>query len=146
MIRFLIKSVFWLGLAFIVMPRLLPTDAAKTPAPVQSSAPAKAEPDAVDKLLANGRTAVEIGKLCVDNPEFCKQGTSFISGAASELLQGSGTMLDYLSARFGGKQQVAEEPAAKEEPAQSAIPVPTSRESALRALDHAATGAIPAQR
>jgi hypothetical protein len=119
----------------------------------------------VDQLLANGKTAIEIGKLCVDNPSFCENGTSLISSAGSGLLKGSGQMLDYLSQRFGNKKEtpaeaqpatVAEKPEmtvseilSGENTPQPAglsnIPIPTSRAAALRALDRRTTGAIPAK-
>ncbi len=73
------------------------------------------EPDSIDQLLANGKTAVELGKLCIDNPSFCQNGTSLVSSAGSGLLEGSRVALEYLSDRFGTKPQ----PPAKAEPAAS---------------------------
>ena len=164
MIRFLIKSVFWLSLAFIVMPRFFPAEqenkSAEKPAAVTQPTDG---PSTVDQLLANGKTAIEIGKLCVNNPDFCENGTSLISSAGSGLLKGSGQMLDYLSQRFGNKQQAPAEPqAAAEKPettvseilseqnaeqsvSMSTVPIPTSRAAALRALDRRTTSAIPAK-
>jgi hypothetical protein len=174
MIRFLIKSVFWLSLAFIVMPRFFPAEqenkSAEKPVAVSQTrgepqGTANGERSTVDQLLANGKTAIEIGKLCVDNPSFCENGTSLISSAGSGLLKGSGQMLDYLSQRFGKKKEtpaeaqpatVAEKPEmtvseilSGENTPQPAglsnIPIPTSRAAALRALDRRTTGAIPAK-
>ncbi|ERM00057.1 hypothetical protein Q644_07295 [Brucella intermedia 229E] len=148
MIRFLIKSAFWLTLAFLVMPRIFPpADKQNTP-PQEKPAMTgtRREPDSIDQLLANGKTAVELGKLCIDNPSFCQNGTSLVSSAGSGLLEGSRVALEYLSDRFGTKPQ----PPAKAEPAASppavqgatGIPIPTPREEALRALDRRSTGAI----
>ncbi|URQ74191.1 MAG: hypothetical protein NBV76_06415 [Candidatus Ochrobactrum gambitense] len=174
MIRFLIKSAFWLSLAFIVMPRFFPAEqenkSAEKPAAVtetrgEAQGVANSERSTVDQLLANGKTAIEIGKLCVDNPSFCENGTSLISSAGSGLLKGSGQMLDYLSQRFGNKKEapaeaqpvaVAEKPEmtvseilsgenAPQPAGLSTIPIPTSRAAALRALDRRTTGAIPAK-
>lgn len=164
MIRFLIKSVFWLSLAFIVMPRFFPAEqenkVAEKPAAVTKP---QSAPGAVDQLLANGKTAIEIGKLCMDNPSFCENGTSLISSAGSGLLKGSGQMLDYLSQRFGNKKDAPAEPQPGTEKPEmtvseilsgqqdpqignvSNIPIPTSRAAALRALDRRTTGAIPAK-
>ncbi|MBB5703726.1 hypothetical protein FHS76_003636 [Ochrobactrum daejeonense] len=135
MIRFLLKSVFWLSLAFIVMPRLFPTDQENGPSEKAAPTEAARKPDSIDQLLANGKTAVEIGKLCLDNPSFCESGTSVVSNAGSGLLEGSRVVLEYLSDRFGSKPQ----PSAKAEPA---IPLPTPREEALRMIDRGSTGAI----
>ncbi|MBA8841581.1 hypothetical protein [Ochrobactrum sp. RH2CCR150] len=174
MIRFLIKSAFWLSLAFIVMPRFFPAEqenkSAEKPVAVtqtrgEAQGVANGERSTVDQLLANGKTAIEIGKLCVDNPSFCENGTSLISSAGSGLLKGSGQMLDYLSQRFGNKKEapvdaqpvaVAEKPEmtvseilsgqpASQTSGLSTIPIPTSRAAALRALDRRTTGAIPAK-
>ncbi|MBR7653030.1 hypothetical protein KCX83_11935 [Brucella oryzae] len=145
MIRFLLKSVFWLSLAFIVMPRIFPADEQSKPQEKPAIAETKREPDSIDQLLANGKTAVELGKLCIDNPSFCQNGTSLVSSAGSGLLEGSRAALEYLSDRFGTKPQppAKVEPAAAE-PAQTGtgIPIPTSRKEALRALDRRPTGSI----
>ncbi|RQP20698.1 MAG: hypothetical protein EAS49_02395, partial [Brucella intermedia] len=76
MIRFLIKSAFWLTLAFLVMPRIFPADEQNTPQEKPAMTGTRREPDSIDQLLANGKTAVELGKLCIDNPSFCQNGTS----------------------------------------------------------------------
>ncbi len=149
MIRFLLKSAFWLSLAFIMVPRLFPADlennAPEKPAAIQT----KQGPDSIDRIFANGKTAVEIGKLCMDNPSFCKNGTSLVSTAGNGLLEGSRPILEYLSDRFGTRKKTSTQihPVASEiNLVQSHIPVPTSREEALRALDHRATGAIAPNR
>ncbi|GAA5540284.1 hypothetical protein D8666_00150 [Ochrobactrum soli] len=166
MIRFLIKSAIWLSLAFIVMPRFFPAEqenkSAEKPAAIAET---RGEPSTVDQLLANGKTAIEIGKLCMNNPSFCENGTSMISSAGSGLLKGSGQMLDYLSQRFGNKSETPADPqpvAVAEKPETTVseilseqaapqtsglinIPIPTSRAAALRALDRRTTGAIPAK-
>ncbi|MCU6304187.1 hypothetical protein, partial [Enterobacter cloacae] len=102
---------------------------------------------------------------CVNNPDFCENGTSLISSAGSGLLKGSGQMLDYLSQRFGNKSEapaapqpvaVAEKPemtvseilseqAAPQTSGLNNIPIPTSRAAALRTLDRRTPGAIPAK-
>ncbi|MEN3396095.1 hypothetical protein ABC425_04830 [Brucella melitensis] len=154
MIRFLLKSAFWLSLAFIAEPHFFPADQenkAQENKPHEKPAheQAKQEPSSIEQILANGKTAVEIGKLCMDNPSFCKSGTSLVSSAGSGFLEGSRVMLEYLSARFGAKKEtpVQERPAAAETiSVKSQIPVPTPREEALRALDHRVTGSITPNR
>ena len=148
MIRFLIKSAIWLTLAFMVMPHFFPADEKTTPQ--KASAQAKGEPDSVDQLLANGKTALEIGKLCVNNPSFCENGTSFLSSAASGMLERSGGILEYLSDRFGTKQQSSdpvvpivakqELPAEPTSSSSHIVPIPTPRSVALRTLK-----AVPAK-
>ena len=155
MIRFLIKSAIWLSLAFMVMPHFFPAESENTSTKNASTVQAKAEPGSVDQLLANGKTALEIGKLCVNNPAFCENGTSFISSAASGMLERSGGILGYLSDRFGTKQQaptphtpVIAKQALSADPTHSSlqsVPIPTPRAEALRALDHSPTGAVPAK-
>lgn len=109
MIRFLLKSAFWLSLAFIAVPHFFPADQenkAQENKPHEKPAheQAKQEPSSIEQILANGKTAVEIGKLCMDNPSFCKSGTSLVSSAGSGFLEGSRVMLEYLSARLAPKR------------------------------------------
>ncbi|WP_433849287.1 hypothetical protein [Brucella pseudogrignonensis] len=148
MIRFLIKSAIWLSLAFLIMPHFFPADDENTPAQKPVSATSKTEPDQIDQLLSNGKTALELGKLCVNNPSLCENGASFLSNAASGAMERTGGVLEYLSDRFGTKPATATstlpEPAVQ--PAQHAIskiPIPTPRAEVLRALDRSTTGAIP---
>ena len=143
MIRFLLKSAFWLSLAFIVMPHFFPADEQSKPLDKPALVETRREPDSIDQLLANGKTAVELGKLCINNPSFCQNGTSLVSSAGSGLLEGSRTALEYLSDRFGTRPQ----PPAKVEPVAApqtttGIPIPTSRKEALRTLDRRLTGSI----
>ncbi|MBC2884722.1 DUF5330 domain-containing protein [Ochrobactrum sp. CM-21-5] len=146
MIRFLLKSAFWLSLAFIVMPHFFSAEQEDKAPKQPAAAHAIDEQNSVDALLANGKTALEIGKLCMDNPSFCESGTSLIAKTGSEVLEGSRVMLDYLSNRFGSGTNtpaVQARPSATTAVAQKgAIPIPTSREDALRAIDKATTGAI----
>ncbi|MFS2326210.1 hypothetical protein U2P60_12485 [Brucella sp. H1_1004] len=154
MIRFLIKSAIWLSLAFLIMPHFFPADDENTPAQKPVSATSKTEPDQIDQLLSNGKTALELGKLCVNNPSLCENGASFLSNAASGAMERTGGVLEYLSDRFGTKPPnetpAAPEPMAPQQvsvqPAQHAIskiPIPTPRAEVLRALDRSTTGAIP---
>lgn len=124
----------------MVMPHLFPADQEETPQKNAASIQVKGEPGSVDQLLANGKTALEIGKLCVNNPSFCENGTSLLSSAASGMLERSGGILEYLSDRFGTKQQPSDPVptiVAKQEPTPSSshiVPIPTPRSEALRAL------------
>ncbi|MCX2695976.1 MULTISPECIES: hypothetical protein [Ochrobactrum] len=140
MIRFLIKSVFWLSLAFIVMPHFFPADKENTSSKNAASVEAMAKPDSINQLLANGKTALEVGKLCANNPALCENGTSLLSSAASGILHRSGSILEYLSDRIGTKHEIPAATVTKQEPltepsktSLQTIPVPTPRASALRA-------------
>lgn len=152
MIRFLIKSAIWLSLAFMIMPHFFPADEENTPVQEQPSTASSTKPDSVNQLLASGKTALELGKLCVNNPSFCESGASFLSGAASGAMEHTGGVLEYLSERFGtqpsikapaDEQQVAAQP---EINSVSKIPIPIPRSEALRALDRSTTGAIPSRK
>lgn len=120
MIRFLLKSVIWLSLAFLIMPRILgpqadtPTKkpaAVTTPgtprASVESNAPANISANAqsgqISAALAAGQAAAELGSFCLKNPDLCEAGRSALSSIGSEALKGSGSVLEYLSDRFGDK-------------------------------------------
>ena len=144
MIRFLLKSAFWLSLAFIVMPHFFPADEQSEPLDKPALVETRREPDSIDQLLANGKTAVELGKLCIDNPSFCQNGTSLISSAGSGLLEGSRTALEYLSDRFSAKPQppAQAKPITAAQQTTTSIPIPTSREEALRTLDRRLTGSV----
>ena len=147
MIRFLIKSAIWLSLAFMIMPHFFPADEENTPIQKPVNAASQTEPDQINQLLSNGKTALELGKLCVNNPSLCENGASFLSSAASGAMERTGGVLEYLSDRFGTKPPTATptvpEPATQ--PTQHTIlkiPIPTPRAEALRALDQSTTGAI----
>ncbi len=149
MIRFLIKCVFWLSLAFIVMPRFFPVHDEETLA--QETAKQTGQtPQTMDQWLAHGKTAIEIGKLCIDNPAFCEKGTSLATSAGSGLLKSSGAVLDYLSQRFGEKKtepspESLATPASSKPDAAHGIPLPTPREEALRQFDTRTTGSTAHQ-
>lgn len=156
MIRFLIKSAIWLSLAFMIMPHFFPADEENTPAPKQVEKPSNAKPDQIDQLLSNGKTALELGKLCVNNPSLCESGASFLSTAASGAMDRTGGVLEYLSDRFGAKNPMtipaSPEPTIPQQvsiqqnqTAISKIPIPTPRAEGLRALDRSTTGAIPSR-
>ncbi len=51
-----------------------PTDQENGPSEKAAPTEAARKPDSIDQLLANGKTAVEIGKLCLDNPSFARAG------------------------------------------------------------------------
>lgn len=153
MIRFLIKSVFWLSLAFIVMPQLFPAGNENTSSQHKDAVREKSDSETVEQMLANGKTALEIGKLCINNPAICENGTSLVSSAASGMLERSGSILEFLSDRFGNKPPdtapITPEPPLKQQASievlpqsLSKIPIPTPRAEALRALDRSTTGAI----
>lgn len=101
MIRFLLKSAFWLMLAFLIMPRFFPSDDKTAPvAQKQAAAHTEAKPDTIEGLINHGKTALEVGKLCLDNQALCENGKSLIASAGSGLLEASGSMLEYLSTYF----------------------------------------------
>ncbi|WP_273725551.1 hypothetical protein [Brucella gallinifaecis] len=156
MIRFLIKSAIWLSLAFMIMPHFFPADEENAHAPKQLDSTSNANPNSVDEMFSNGKTALELGKFCVNNPSLCENGASFLSSTASRAMERSGNVLDYLSDRFGKKPPNAAPATAqstvKQEAASqpnhsfiSKIPIPTPRAEGLRARDGLVTGAIPAQ-
>lgn len=102
MIRFILKSVFWLSLAFIVMPKIISPDTdqaqrdnAKITLPSQ---------DKIDEIIIASQTAAEVGGFCYNNPVLCIEGKNILSAAGSGLLEGSGKLLDFLSDQFGGEQ------------------------------------------
>ncbi|MFD1197659.1 hypothetical protein ACFQ3K_04865 [Brucella gallinifaecis] len=156
MIRFLIKSAIWLSLAFMIMPQFFPADGENTSSDKEPGSTINTKTDAADQILANGKTALEIGKLCINNPALCETGASFLSGAANSAMEQSGGILEYLSERFGAKPSSAPQEGtesalkqqAENQPAQnsvSKIPIPTPRAEALRAVDRSVTGAIPSR-
>ena len=156
MIRFLIKSAIWLSLAFMIMPHFFPADEENTPAQKQIDAASNTKPDQIEQLLSNGKTALELSKICVNNPSLCEHGVSFLSSAASGAMERTGGVLEYLSDRFGTKPPTATlaspEPTIPQQvsiqqnqTAISKIPIPTPRAEGLRALDRSTTGAIPSR-
>lgn len=98
MIRFILKSVFWLSLAFIVMPKIINQDSSSTQrADAELALPPK---EKIDDIVKAGQTAAEIGGFCYNNPGLCAQGKNMLSTAGSGLLSGSGQLLDFLSGQF----------------------------------------------
>lgn len=88
--------------------------------------------DEIGKLIVGGKTAMELGKFCMENPAICESGQSTLKTTAGRLLENSGALLGYLSDHFGhsGKAPIASIP---ENPPESPkfIPVPTPRESVI---------------
>ncbi|MFK4824108.1 DUF5330 domain-containing protein [Paenochrobactrum sp. BZR 588] len=101
MIRFIIKSVFWLSLAFIVMPKIINTDTDQTQR--QDAAIVLPPKEKIDGLIAAGQTAAEVGGFCYSNPQLCIDGKNMLSAAGSGLLNGSSKLLDFLSDQFGSE-------------------------------------------
>lgn len=125
MIRFVIKSIFWLALAFIVMPRLLSSENES----VQNSQPesfiSAADRQSVDAILQGGKSAVEIGKFCIDNPKLCENGATILSSS-------SGGIMDYFSKSFLRNSEAIETAPIKPITPVYTIPLPISREQALK--------------
>ena len=108
MIRFILKSAFWLMLAFLIMPRLFPeTDTRPPSAHRQTAAENPARTDAIADLIGYGKTALEVGKLCQNNQTACETGTSLLASAGNGLMEASGRMLEFLSSYFTDRQQPA---------------------------------------
>ncbi|MBV2142629.1 hypothetical protein KUG47_03830 [Falsochrobactrum sp. TDYN1] len=131
MIRFVLKSAFWLSLAFLIMPHFLPAEPESETQQQAAPVEGKTERDQIGDLLASGKTAVEIGKLCIDNPPLCEGGQSFLASTGRQLLANSGAMLDYLSSHFSSTQKQTALPAPTK---REFIPIPTPRESALHQI------------
>ncbi|MGU3574742.1 DUF5330 domain-containing protein [Brucellaceae bacterium C25G] len=130
MIRFIIKSVFWLSLAFIVMPKILSNDADQAR---HSSAAIKLPPqEKIDDIIAAGQTAAEVGGFCFKNPDLCSQGQQILSATGSGILDGSGKVLEFLSNQFGTGEvkeisTQTENSKFKNQSANQTVPLPHSR-------------------
>lgn len=128
MIRFLVKSAIWLSLAFLIMPHFMPveTENASSKSDIANSFPSTS--DEIEKLIAGGKTAMELGKYCMENPAICESGQSALKTTAGKLLENSGALLDYFSDQFG-PAETAPPPSIAQQP--QFIPVPTPRESVV---------------
>lgn len=166
MIRFFIKSAFWLSLAFIVMPRIFGplADNATTPsAPSASNRSVAAnnkvtnQDNQLASLVSAGKSVAEIGSFCIKNAELCETGRSALATVGTEALKGSGTVLDYLSQKFGEAgpaASVANTVKSNHSPVTaaiaavgqtmqaSAIPIPTWRAEALQQIDRTMTSTV----
>lgn len=131
MIRFILKSVFWLSLAFIVMPKILNhnTDNNAQRENARISLPPK---DKIDDIITASQTAAEVGGFCYNNPALCIEGKNILSAAGSGLLDSSGKLLDFLSDQFRG-EKAQETPARMDathhssQPATNSAPLPRQR-------------------
>lgn len=128
MIRFLVKSAIWLSLAFLIMPHFMPNEAenASSKSDITNSVPST--PDEIEKLIAGGKTAMEVGRFCLENPEICESGQSALKITGGRLLENSGALLGYLSDHFGNSGKA---PAASVPERPQFIPIPTPRESVI---------------
>src|SRR5690606_20467730 len=117
--------------AFFIMPRLLPVESEKT---LESTAPSlsvSVERDEIDQLISGGKTAVEIGKFCLQNSSICKSGQSALMDSGWQWLPKPNDVMGFLTSYVAPPEAAMHVEA--EQPPQN-IPVPTSRESILRQL------------
>lgn len=166
MIRFFIKSAFWLSLAFIVMPRIIGPQADIATAPsspsqsnrsVASNNAASNQDNQLASLVSAGKSVAEIGSFCIKNAELCETGRSALATVGTEALKGSGTVLDYLSQKFGEASPAATVvttvksdhlttttaiPVVGQTVQASAIPIPTWRAEALQRIDRTTTSTV----
>jgi len=132
MIRFLVKSAIWLSLAFLIMPHFMADEAENVSSKPDIANSTPSTSDEIGKLIAGGKTAMEVGKFCMDNPTICENGQSALKTSAGQLLENSGALLGFLSDHFGhsDKMPTASIPETLPEKPQF-IPVPTPRESII---------------
>jgi hypothetical protein len=91
--RFLIKTVFWLTLAFVVLPhtpladlqRDVTTWAGAEPGGEPAVDPAKAAEQAKRTFTAAQQTLSDIGSLCERNPLICETGKAALTQAAKNV-------------------------------------------------------------
>lgn len=132
MIRFIIKSVFWLSLAFIIMPKIINSDADQTQR--QDAAIPLPSQEKIDDVISAGQTAAQVGSFCYNNPDLCMQGKNIISATGSSLLNGSGKLLDFLSNQLSTENTT-------EAPVQT-----NTNQSSVEISDQPSSGAVPLPR
>lgn len=152
MIRFVLKSAFWLGLAFLIMPRLFPSTAhnAISSGDLQQAASETGSNGSAagtaDGLLATGNSLYQVGKFCMDNQALCENGGKLMTNASGQAIQGTASVLDYLSRNYGTSKSAATPqqvlPVGQDDRPLATIPIPTARASILRQLDRNAAGAV----
>lgn len=98
MIRFIIKSVFWLSLAFIFMPQIINSDVDETQR--LDAATALPPEEKINRIIDAGQTAAEIGGFCYNNQQLCMTGKNILSATGSGLLDGSTRLIEFLNDQF----------------------------------------------
>lgn len=106
MFRFLIKSVFWIGLAFLVMPQLMGDEQHgffnKTTPTSQT------EPENGFKLpdfRQAGKSVAELEQLCKNFSQYCEDDNSIFSNILNTTLASAGQLLDFLSNQFTEEEE-----------------------------------------
>lgn len=116
--RFLLRAIFWLALAYALIPSRAPVPASlKTAAPEQAQAPNK---PAGDTSLA--RDAIT---LCLDNTQACARGVEAV-GRIAEIARAAGAR--FTADPAATTSPAATTPAATPAPATQAAPVPLPQE------------------
>ncbi|ENN93373.1 DUF5330 domain-containing protein [Bartonella bovis] len=103
MIRFLIKSVFFLFVIFVIISFFSskPKD--------NHSSTLEADITASDAIIALKNTVTDLGKFCERNVEVCKTGKSFFSPLGERARDGAKIAYEYLDHIFSNKNTIQPE-------------------------------------
>lgn len=110
MFRFLIKSVFWIGLAFLVMPQIMGDDGARSL--FTNNAPANTTPSHGSALLPDikkaEKTVTEIEQVCQNFTGYCDEDNSLLSKLLNSALSNTGYFLSFLSKKLSDDEMSVE--------------------------------------
>ncbi|MEL6089046.1 DUF5330 domain-containing protein [Bartonella schoenbuchensis] len=103
MIRFLIKSAFFLFIIFVVISffSAKPKD--------NHSSSLEANITASDAIIALKNTITDLGKFCERNVEVCKTGKSFFNPLGERARDGAKIAYEYLDSIFSNKNTIQPE-------------------------------------
>lgn len=104
MFRFLIKSVFWISLAFLVMPHLMGDDENKFFSTSSSDKLIENSSSQLVKLHEAQKSMSELEQLCKNFSQYCDEDKTFFSAVLSTTLNGAGQFLDFLSTQFSQEE------------------------------------------
>ena len=128
--RFLLRAIFWLALAYALIPSRAPV-----PASLKASAPAPEQAQAPVEAAGNTSLARDAITLCIDNPKSCAAGVEAV-GRMAEMARAAGARFTDTEAvaKPAGTTSATSAPAAASSPAThtAPVPLPTERPSGRR--------------
>lgn len=102
MFRFLIKSVFWIGLAFLVMPQIMGDDGARSFF-TNNASPSTTPPQSsalLPEIKKAEKTVTEIEQICQNFTGYCDEDNSLLSNLLNNVLSQTGHFLSFLSEKL----------------------------------------------
>lgn len=123
--RFLLRAIFWLALAYALIPSRAPVPASLKTAAPSVPGPAPEQAQAPNKPAGDTSLARDAITLCLDNTQACARGVEAV-GRIAEIARAAGAR--FTADPAATTSPAATTPAATPAPATQAAPVPLPQE------------------